>query len=64
MNKGRFGPNPRRSGLFSPGRFSPIFGESFRPSWGGSFQPSFKGGSFWPDIRGKSFWPDLLISGK
>ena len=50
---------------FRPGSFWPDFwGESFRPSWGGSFQSYFIGGSFWPDFWGESFRPDLFILGK
>ena len=50
---------------FRPGSFQPDFwGESFRPSWGGSFRPFFIGGSFRPDFWGESFRPDLFIMGK
>ena len=46
---------------FRPGSFRPNFwGESFRPSWGGSFRPYFIGGSFRSDFWGESFRPDLL----
>ena len=48
-----------------PGSFrSDFWGESFRPSWGGSFRPYFIGGSFRPDFWGESFRPDLFIVGK
>ena len=41
---------------FQPGLFrSDFLGESFRPSWGGSFWPYFIGGSFRPDFSGESF---------
>ena len=47
---------------FRPGSFrSDFWGESFRPSWGGSFRPYFIVGSFRPDFWGDSFWPDLFI---
>ena len=50
---------------FRPGSFRPNFwGESFRPSWGGSFRPYFIGGSFGPDFWGESFRPGLFILGK
>ena len=50
---------------FRPGSFRPDFlGESFRPSWGGSFRPNFIGGSIRLDFWGESFQPDLFMMGK
>ena len=48
-----------RSYSHSVRSFRPKFrGELFRPYWGRSFRPNFKGGPFRPDFRGESFRPD------
>ena len=63
-NPGSFWSYSRSVRSFRPGSFRPDFwGESFRPSWGGSFRPYFIGGSFRPDFWGESFRPDLFIMG-
>ena len=62
---GSFRSYSRSVRSFRPGSFRHDFwGESFRPSWGGSFRPYFIGGSFRPDFWGESFRPDLFIVGK
>ena len=62
---GSFRSYSRSVRSFRPGSFRPDFwGESFRPSWGGSFRPYFIGRSFRPDFWGESFRPDLFIVGK
>ena len=62
---GSFRSYSRSVRSFRPGSFrSDFWGESFRPSWGGSFRPYFIGGSFRPNVWGESFRPDLFIMGK
>ena len=59
---GSFRSYSRSVRSFRPGSFRLDFwGESFRPSMGGSFRPYFIGGSFRPDFWGGSFRPDLFI---
>ena len=54
-----------RSYSLSVRSFQPDFwGESFRPSLVGSFQPYFIDGLFQPDFWGESFQPYLFIMGK
>ena len=47
--------------LFSFGQvvWPEFWGESFWPSWCGSFRAHFRGGPFRPDFWGESFRPDL-----
>ena len=62
FESGSFRSYSRSVRSFRPGSFRADFwGESFRPSWGGSFRPYFIGGSFRPDFRGESFRPGLFI---
>ena len=62
---GSFRSYSRSVRSFRPGSFRPDFwGESFPPSWAGSFRPDFSGGSFRPDFWGESFRPYLFIMGK
>ena len=37
--------------------------ESFRPDWGESFRPNFKGGSLRSEFRGESYRPGVFIWG-